>query len=265
MAVSEISIPPGLALILNRAGDKSGVDFNYLLQTAIRESSLDPTAKASTSSATGLFQFLEQTWFQVMRSDGGRLGYQHYADAIKTQPSGMLDIADKSLRADVLKLREDPEVAANLAAAFTRGNGAYLENRFGRMPSPGELYIAHFLGAHGAEKLFRAGLENPDQIAASLFPSEARANEAIFYDKSGTARTIRDVYKVLVAQHEALSQNPSAIAAASTTGATVAGAAAPQLPMSFADLFSETTGQSKSPLAAEPRVNAGFFAQLYNN
>ncbi len=265
MAVSEINIPPGLALILNRAGDKSGVDFNYLLQTAIRESSLDPTAKASTSSATGLFQFLEQTWFQVMKSDGARLGYQSYADAIKAQPDGRLDIEDKSLRADVLKLREDPEVAANLAAAFTRDNGAYLENRFGRMPSPGELYIAHFLGAHGAEKLFRAGLNNPDQIAAELFPSEAKANAAIFYDKSGAARTIRDVYKVLVAQHEALSQQAPVASAAPAGSSQVAGAALQQLPMSFADLFSETTGQSKSPLAAEPQVNAGFFAQLYNN
>ncbi len=265
MAVSEINIPPGLALILNRAGDKSGVDFNYLLQTAIRESSLDPTAKAGTSSATGLFQFLEQTWFQVMKSDGGRLGYQRYADAINAKSDGRLDIADKNLRAEVLKLREDPEVAANLAAAFTRDNGAYLKNRFGRMPSPGELYIAHFLGAHGAEKLFRAGLDNPDQVAAKLFPSEAEANPAIFYDKGGSARTIRDVYKVLVARHEALSQQGSAMASASEGGALVSRPADPQLPMSFVDLFSETTGKAKSPLAAEPKVNAGFFAQLYNN
>ncbi len=263
MAVSEISIPPGLALILTRAGDKSGVDFNYLLQTAIRESSLDPSARAGTSSATGLFQFLDQTWFEVMKSDGARLGYKRYADAIETKADGTLDISDKKLRAEVLELRENPEVAANLAAAFTRNNGAYLKQKFGRMPSPGELYIAHFLGAKGAEKLFNAGLSDPDQIAAKLFPAQAKANPAIFYDKNGKARTIRDVYRVLVAQHEAL--GTTAAVAATGGNAVVTTGSNADMPMNFADLFSQTTGQRKSPLAAEPAVNAGFFAQLYSN
>ena len=222
--------------------------------TAIRESSLNPTAKAGTSSATGLFQFLDQTWFEVMKSDGGRLGYQRYADAIQTQKDGTLDIADKTLRAEVLKLRENPEIAADLAAAFTRNNGAYLQDKFGRMPSAGELYIAHFLGAKGAEKLFRAGLNDPDQIAAKLFPSQAGANPAIFYD-NGKARTIREVYKVLVAKHKTLGDS-APVAALPSSG---------PLPMSFADLYSEQNGGTKSPLAPEPTVHAGFFAQLYSN
>ena len=260
MAVSGISIPPGLALIIDRAGTKSDVDFDYLVQTAVRESSLDPTAKARTSSAVGLFQFLEQTWFEVMKSDGARLGYGNYASAIKTQPNGTLDIADPKLRTEVLKLREDPSVAADLAAAFTRNNGAYLENKFGRMPSPGELYIAHFLGARGAEKMFNAGLQNADQLAADLFPSQASANPAIFYDGNGKARTIRDVYRVLVAEHESTSGTVSATVPV-TSGAT---STAP-LPMSFADLYSSSATPTKAPLIEEKPVNAGFFVQLYNN
>lgn len=255
MSVSEIRIPPGLALILDRAGNKSGVDFDYLLQTAMRESSLNPEAKASTSTATGLFQFLEQTWFEVMKSDGGRLGYERYAEAIKRQTDGSLDIADKSLRADVLKLREDPAIAADLAAAFTRNNGAYLKSAFGRMPSAGELYIAHFLGAKGAEKLFRAGLTNPDQIAADLFPSQAKANPSIFYD-NGKARSIKDLYRVLIAKHEAVSG----------TAAIQAAASAPSpLTMSFAAFYSTSDTAPQAPRSTEPAVNAGFFAQLYNN
>jgi hypothetical protein len=260
MAVSEISIPPGLALILDRAGQKNDVDFDYLLQTAIRESSLDPTAKARTSSATGLFQFLDQTWFEVMKSDGARLGYGRYADAIQTQPDGTLDISDKKVRTEVLALRENPEVAANLAAAFTRNNGAYLKQSFGRMPSPGELYIAHFLGAKGAEKLFRAGLSDPDQIAAKLFPAQADANPAIFYDH-GTARTIRDVYRVLVAEHANLGTQASP----SVSGLAAGDVTTAPLPMSFADFYSEQSGGSRAPLVSEPTVHAGFFAQLYSN
>jgi hypothetical protein len=203
MGVQPITIPQSLAYVLNNAGDKSGVDFNYLLQTAQRESSLNPTAKAPSSSAVGLFQFLDSTWLQVMKEEGPRLGYQKYADAITTDKEGDYVIRDKKLRAEVLKLREDPQVAADMAAAFTRSNGAYLESKFGRMPSPGELYIAHFLGPQGAEKMFNAGLQDPDQVAARLFPKQAKANPQIFYS-DGHARTVREVYKALVARHDGI-------------------------------------------------------------
>lgn len=208
MGVQPVAVPKSLAHILNAAGARSGVDFDYLLQTAIRESSLDPKAKAPTSSATGLFQFIESTWLEVMKSDGPRLGYQKYADAITETADGDYVIEDKALRTEVLKLREDPQVAADLAAAFTRNNGAYLHARFGRMPSPGELYIAHFLGSKGAEKFFMAGLETPDAVAANLFPRQAKANRAIFYGAEG-ARTIREVYRALVARHDGAPVNAS--------------------------------------------------------
>ena len=231
MAITPISVSPSLASVLNAAGDRNDVDFSYLLQTAVRESSLDPGAKSSHSSATGLFQFLDDTWLQVMKSEGPRLGYAKYAAAITQKADGEYMIADPKLRAEVLKLRENPGVAADMAAAFTKSNGDYLKDKFGRMPSPGELYIAHFLGAQGAEKMFRAGLKNPDQVAASLFPRQAAANKTIFYDH-GTPRTIRQVYKALIAQHEGgahlnagyavqqlLAQQPAGNSAAAPSGA----------------------------------------------
>jgi hypothetical protein len=104
------------------------------------------------------------------------------------------------MRQEILGLREDPQVAADMAAAFTQSNGAYLEAKFGKHPSPGELYIAHFLGPQGAERLFRAGLDNPDQIAAKLFPRQAKANPQIFYS-GGEPRTIKELYRALVAKH----------------------------------------------------------------
>ncbi len=200
MGVAPIAVPQGLAYVLNSAGDKSNVDFDYLLQTAIRESSLNPEAKAPTSSAVGLFQFLESTGLQTMKEQGPRLGYQSYADAISVSSDGDYAVKNKALRKEILALREDPQIAADLAAAFTQSNGAFLENKFGRMPSAGELYIAHFLGPQGAEKLFRAGLDNPDQIAAKLFPRQAKANPRIFYSE-GEPRTIRELYRALVAKH----------------------------------------------------------------
>jgi hypothetical protein len=200
MGVAPISVPSGIAKAIDSAGARNGVDFDYLLQTAIRESSLNPEAKARTSSATGLFQFLEGTWLQVMKTEGPRLGYSRHADAISVDARGNYVVADPQRRREILALREDPAVAADLAAAFTKSNGDYLFSRFGRMPSPGELYIAHFLGARGAETFFTAGLSNPDQVAAKLFPRQAEANRSIFFS-GGKPRSIRQVYETLVAKH----------------------------------------------------------------
>jgi hypothetical protein len=285
MGVQPISVPPGLAYVLNAAGERSGVDFDHLLQTAIRESSLNPKAKAQTSSATGLFQFLESTWLEVMKSDGPRLGYQRYADAITVTADGDYVIKDKALREEVLKLREDPQTAADLAAAFTRNNGAYLHEKFGRMPSAGELYIAHFLGAKGAEKLFTAGLSNPDQVAANLFPRQAKANRAIFYD-NGRARTIRDVYRALVAKHDS-PQAPAAVDSrfavqqlatgqASAPGPASKWPEAAEVPSRFSPAdMSFTTLFASEPAAAMPEIrprtlltpanaaNPALFTKLY--
>lgn len=264
MGVQPISISQSLASALTAAGNRSGVDFGYLLQTALRESSLNPGARASTSSAVGLFQFLEGTWLQVMKEDGPRLGYQSYADQISRTSDGDYVVDDPSKRAQILKLRENPEIASDLAAAFTRSNGEYLRSVFGRMPSAGELYIAHFLGAQGAEKMFRAGLENPDQLAVSLFPRQASANRTIFYDRDGQARTIRQVYQVLVAKHEGTSP---AFSAQQMTGQSTEPEAAPPLPSRFSEENMSFTGLFRTepePVTEEVQPGSAFFTQLYS-
>ena len=44
-----------------RASESTGVDFDYLLAQARLESGLNPDAKARSSSATGLYQFIDST------------------------------------------------------------------------------------------------------------------------------------------------------------------------------------------------------------
>ena len=273
MAVQPVGVSPSLAQALSRAGERNGVDFGFLLTTAMRERGMDASAPASGSSSVGLFQFLEQTWFSVMKSDGARLGYARYADAIVDNGHGQLTVSDPGLRSEILKLRENPDVAADLAAAFTRRNGEYLQNRYGRMPSPGELYIAHFLGAQGAAKLFDAGLSDPNQVAARLFPDAAASNRAIFFDANGHARTIREVYRALVARHDppqpaagfAAQQLVSGTPPVATSAAQASGPLVPDsLPVDFTGLFS-TGATTSSPLSSVPHPPAGgaFFTGLY--
>jgi len=183
---------------IRQAAHATGASFDYLLATARLESNLNPTAQAATSSAKGLFQFIEQTWLATMKASGSALGYGAYADAISyNAASGRYDVADPAMRQAIMRLRGDPSASAAMAGAFTRNNAEQLSGALGRRPTDGELYIAHFLGADGAERLINAANSRPDASAAAMFPGAAQANRAIFYDRGGRARSAAEVYAVL--------------------------------------------------------------------
>jgi hypothetical protein len=194
--------PTGSVAAAVRAGaERSGTGFDYLLATAQRESALDPKARARTSSATGLFQFVEQTWLGLVKADGPKHGLGDYAKAIAARPDGTLTVDDPRLRKTILALREDPEVSSVLAGAFTQRNRDMLATELGREPSASDLYVAHFLGARGASDLIRIAQKSPQRPAAAEFPDAAAANRSIFYDRTGRARGAGEVYALLAASH----------------------------------------------------------------
>jgi len=183
---------------IRQAAQATGTGFSYLLATAKVESGLDPNIKAPTSSATGLFQFIDQTWLMTMKQAGSSLGYGRYAAAIEKTASGRYIVNDPAVRAEILNLRKDPSANAAMAGALTRINAARLKAAIGRDPTEGELYIAHFLGSGGATKLINATAYNPNASAAQLFPRAAAANRSIFYDQQGRSRSVTGVYGLLV-------------------------------------------------------------------
>jgi len=186
------------------ASRTTGTSFEYLLQTARRESSLDPNARARTSSATGLFQFIESTWLEVVKESGPELGLKQYAQHIERGRDGAYNVRDAKMRAKILDLRNDPGTASLMAGALTRKNHDHLSQSLGRQPSSGELYMAHFLGARGAEKLITLAEKAPNKSASAVFPAQARANRAIFYGAGGRPRSVADVYTVLSRKHDAV-------------------------------------------------------------
>jgi hypothetical protein len=104
------------------------------------------------------------------------------------------------MRREILALRDNAEIASMMAGELTQKNADYLARKLGRQPNEGELYIAHFLGAGGANKLIRLAEAQPTLAADRVFSKQARANKPIFYDKGG-ARTVAEVYANLVAKH----------------------------------------------------------------
>lgn len=169
-----------------RASAATGVDFDYLLAQAKIESALDPTARAGTSSAAGLYQFTAGTWLDTLDRHGSRHGLGWADEAV----------ANPAMRSQVMALRFDPDASALMAAELARDNAGELRGVLGREPEPAELYLAHFLGAGGARTFLGALQADPGQSAAALLPQAAGANRPIFYD-DGRARSIGEVMDLM--------------------------------------------------------------------
>ena len=178
---------------VQNASARSGVDFDYLFDVARVESGYNPTAKAQTSSARGLYQFTKQTWLATLDRHGANHGLAWAADAIGRDASGRLTVADPALRQQILDLRDDPTASSNMAAALTGDNRDYIESRIGRSAEPVDLYLAHFLGSGGAAKFLTALETNPDQPGASMMPEAAAANRSVFYAPDGSMRSLAEI------------------------------------------------------------------------
>ena len=178
---------------IQRASSATGVDFTFLMGTAKRESGYNPNAKAGTSSASGLFQFVDQTWLSTLKKHGAKYGYARYADLIQQGGDGKYRVVGDEARKAVLSLKLDPHAASLMAGELASDHASYLRGRVGRSPTSGELYAAHFLGPKGSARLIEAVNTSPGASAAAMFPEAAAANRSIFY-REGRAATVGEVY-----------------------------------------------------------------------
>jgi Transglycosylase SLT domain len=242
----------------------TGTGFEYLLKTAMRESNFDPKAKSPKSSATGLFQFLDQTWLATVKQSGAGLGYGRYADAIARTSSGRYVVSNGAMRRAVMNLRYDPSANAVMAGAFTQANAARLARALGRTPTDGELYIAHVLGQSGAVKLIISAANAPQTDAARLFPNAARANHSIFFTKGGGARSSAEVYRALVAKHDGTALPPSAVAAVPAQAPVPAPSVVPQAPVTAALAPVASPGIVAAPPPTASTPSAPMFATLFS-
>jgi len=149
------------------ASDRTGVPFGYMMATAHQESAFRPTARASTSSASGLYQFIDGTWNSMV----ARHGATHNVSA-----------GD----------RLTPRGSALMGAEYARTNANTLR-RNGLPAGNTELYLSHFLGAGGATTLLREYERNPNRPAAELNPAAAAANRSVYYNRDGTPRSVAEI------------------------------------------------------------------------
>ena len=163
--------------IVSDAAAIVGVDQGVALSTVAIESSFNPNAKAPTSSASGLYQFIKRTWGEMTRKYGPQYGMD---------PATM----------DVF----DPKANALMGAHYIKDNMAYMAKNTGDPNvTATDTYAAHFLGPAGATQLINAVNRNPGASAPDMMPKEAAANRDIFFNGTNP-RSVSEVYKVLDAK-----------------------------------------------------------------
>lgn len=106
------------------------------------------------STAVGLGQFIESTWLRMMRT--------YRPELVQTMNRG-----------ELLALRTNPEISREMVRNLARESEAFLRSR-GHNVTAGRLYLAHFLGAEGADIALRA---DPSRSVAEVMGANVvRAN-----------------------------------------------------------------------------------------
>src|SRR3569623_1005286 len=270
MAVLNVNVsPPQVAGAIRQAAATTGTSIEYLLATAQIESRMNPSAQAPTSSAGGLYQFIDQTWLATVKNAGPSFGLGRYAQAIVQGPDGRFDVPHPAARTAIMGLRNTAQGSAMMAGAFTRNNAAQLAAALGRKPSEAELYVAHFLGADGAGKLLAAAGSNPRADAAAMFPQAAAASRPIFYDAAGAPRSAAQVLNRLTSRFDvarSLAVNPPCGPDTTLPPAAQAFAATDPLPTVpdnrplFESIFKDRVGSAVSPAVSSLRAPPGAAA-----
>lgn len=220
-ARSAAAIDPAVLKGIRQASQSTHTDFAFLMAQAAQESSFQSDAKAATSSATGLFQFVDSTWLDMVRQHGAKHGIGQLAEQVTCDAGGHPHVADPAVRENILALRKDPRISAALAGEFARDNKAEVERALGRPAQKTDLYLAHFLGAGGATEILKAIQQNGSTPAADILPEAASANRAVFFDgKTGEPRTVADLYRRFANKIEKNAATYSQLGASASIDAT---------------------------------------------
>lgn len=132
------------------------------------ESGNDPNIKNKKSTAEGLGQFIDSTWFYMVR---------------KYRP----DIANGKTNAQLKALKRDPAIAREMTTRYVEENAALLK-KHGFPVNVRNLYVMHFLGSGEGPKLLRA---DPNQPVSSFISAQSiNANQKVLSGK--TAQQVLD-------------------------------------------------------------------------
>jgi peptidoglycan hydrolase-like protein with peptidoglycan-binding domain len=177
---------------------RSGVDFSFLMELARVESNFNPTVRAAKSSATGLFQFKDVPWLELVVAFGADYGLNDYAsqlELIDDEGHERQPLVDDPLQLEVLALRLNPRLSTLMMAENIKRDLQALSQMPGSEPGRTELYLSHYLGVDGAVTFLKTLDEEPAAIAAGIFPEAAAKNPGVFQNRQQQPRSVAQVYQ----------------------------------------------------------------------
>jgi hypothetical protein len=222
------AIDPAILHSIHRASEATSTDFGLLMAQAAQESGFHADAKSSSSSASGLYQFIDSTWLDMVHRFGAKYGIGALAQSVGQDSTGKPVVTDAATRQKILDLRQDPTLSAALAGEYTKLNQTEIERVLGHGLGRADLYMAHFLGASGATTFLKAVETKGNIAAADLLPDAAAANKAVFYDnQTGKARTVADIYHSLASKIEKIASDFSTLVPSSPSSSAADQSASP--------------------------------------
>ncbi|MDE1153406.1 MAG: hypothetical protein PW788_12790 [Micavibrio sp.] len=194
------NLTPATTFAVRHAATVAGADFGYMMQLASAESGFDTGISATTSSATGLFQFIDNTWLTTLYQFGEKYGLGDITRNIEVERNRYGEIAtasitDPLIEKYVLGLRTDPRVTALMGAEFAKANRDGLQAALPKRDiTRTDQYLAHFLGSGKAVDFIVKLNREPKASASAAFPAAAESNHGVFYKRGGVARSLTEVY-----------------------------------------------------------------------
>lgn len=157
------------------AAKATGVDVEALASLIAQESGFDPNATPkgfpSPSSAKGLGQHLPSSWAEDMQMHARELGIPQGASPF------------------------DPKASVLLTAMRLRRNAMQLEKVLGRKVTGAETYLAHLMGAGGAQSLLKLGANEVAMNSSSGGAAKRQHPEYFVDPRSGKARTVAETVR----------------------------------------------------------------------
>lgn len=199
---ANFGVPSVAAGAIRMASDKNDFDFGYMMELASAESGFAHAIKADTSSATGLYQFIESTWHTMIKGYGANYGLGSYAGQVELYVDDygrdQARVNNPFIRAGIVELRKHPHLSSLIGTNFQHENETKEKCFINGQPSRTDMYLAHFLGAHDAVYFINAQQQNPARSAVATFPEAAEYNINVFYQKSNgkivRERSLSEVY-----------------------------------------------------------------------
>ena len=154
---------------ITNASSQTGAPAATMFAIADQESSFNTGAQNPNSSATGLYQMINSTYSGLVNQYGNQY-----------------NVAPGS--------QSDPTSNALMGGQLIQDNIKTLQNAGISSPTPGQVYIMHFMGNGAGPGFISQAQNNPDAPAASLYPAAAGANKSLFYNSDGSSKTMGQVY-----------------------------------------------------------------------